>query len=205
MATLIVKTILTSTLPTNITTTEASIFGEIFGENGLTVLIIASILVLIGLMILCCCCASHSSGGNSSRRYQSVLPVRAPTQSTTVTRTHSTIYANQKGQPILKTYKVSTHSSASGESINAQQSQDNLLPVVPAPSTVAYNKNSHHQHQPQQQQQHRNPFYEQHQHQNNTNTNNPFYDVPLDTVSAPRKLTHDYYARRGLQQYSSDI
>uniref|UniRef100_A0A914QJA6 Uncharacterized protein n=1 Tax=Panagrolaimus davidi TaxID=227884 RepID=A0A914QJA6_9BILA len=176
--------ILTSTLPSTTTTEEPSYFGY-FGENGLNLLIIATALTLILLMILCCVCASHPSGGNgsSTRRHQSVLPTTAAPPQTTVTQTkQSTIYKNQTGQPFLKTYKVLTHSTSSGESIHSMQSSQNHQ-LLPAPSTTAAAAN-----------------YRSKQNQYHQNTN-PFYDIQLDTVSAPRKLTPDYYTRQGINQY----
>uniref|UniRef100_A0AC35GXM8 Uncharacterized protein n=1 Tax=Panagrolaimus sp. PS1159 TaxID=55785 RepID=A0AC35GXM8_9BILA len=117
----ILNAFLTSTLP-NLVTTEGPSF---IAEYGLMLLIAAGIIIVILLLILFICCPSSSSSGTG--RNQSVLPTYAtpPSTETTVTRQQeSTIYADQKGQPILKTCKVLTRSTSSNHSM---QSRGKLL------------------------------------------------------------------------------
>uniref|UniRef100_A0AC35FEC4 Uncharacterized protein n=1 Tax=Panagrolaimus sp. PS1159 TaxID=55785 RepID=A0AC35FEC4_9BILA len=123
----ILNAILTSTLP-NLVTTEGPSF---IAEYGLMLLIAAGIIIVILLMMLFICCATRSSSSSGTGRNQSVLPTYAtpPSTETTVTRQQeSAIYADQKGQPILKTYKVTTRSTSSNQSNRSMQSRGKLLP-----------------------------------------------------------------------------
>uniref|UniRef100_A0A914QZ52 Uncharacterized protein n=1 Tax=Panagrolaimus davidi TaxID=227884 RepID=A0A914QZ52_9BILA len=123
----ILNAILTSTLP-NLVTTEGPSF---IAEYGLMLLIVAGIIIVILLMMLCICCATHSSSSCGSHRNQSVLPTYAtppPTETTVTRQQESAIYADQKGQPILKTYKVLTRSTSSNQSNHSMQSRGKLLP-----------------------------------------------------------------------------